>query len=362
MSEPEILFDVVDGIGRIVLNRPRALNALTVAQVGQMDRTLRAWAADPAVRAVIVEGAGDKAFCAGGDIRVLSDAAKAGDDETIRRFFREEYTLNRLIKTYPKPYIAFLNGITMGGGVGISVHGSHRVVTENTVFAMPETGIGMFPDVGGTFFLPRCPGQVGMFLALTGARLKAADCLYAGIGTHAVPAERLEALELALREAVGAAPDGADIAGTVTAVLDRFHQAPGSAPLAAHRSDIDRVFARGTVEEMLAALDVMGDDEDDDWSAGTAARLREKSPTSQKVTVRQMRRGADLDFDDAMRLEYRLALRFMRSPDFVEGVRAAILEKDNAPRWSPASLEAVDDATVDGFFAPLEDGGELVLD
>jgi len=352
MSEPEILFDILDGIGRILLNRPRALNALTVSKVGEMDRTLRAWAADPAVRAVLVEGAGDKAFCAGGDIRVLSDAAKAGDVETIRRFFREEYTLNRLVKGYPKPYIAVLNGITMGGGVGISVHGSHRVVTENTVFAMPETGIGMFPDVGGTFFLPRCPGQVGMYLALTGARLKAADCLYAGIGTHRVPADRLEALEQALRES---GPGAAEVA----AVLDAFHEPPTEpAPLAAHRADIDRVFALETVEAMLAALDEMGEG----WGATTAARLREKSPTSLKVTLRQMRRGAGLDFDGAMRMEYRLALRFMQSPDFVEGVRAVILEKDNAPRWLPATLDAVDDATADGFFAPLEEGDDLPLE
>jgi len=366
MSEPEILFDVVNGIGRILLNRPRALNALTRVKIAEMDQTLRAWATDPAVKAVIVEGAGDRAFCAGGDIRALSDAAKAGDDQSIRGFFREEYTLNRLIKTLPKPYLAVLNGITMGGGVGISVHGSHRIATENTLFAMPETGIGMFPDVGGTWFLPRCPGKIGTWLALTGERLKAADCLYAGIATHIVPANRLAALEDALREAVGAlngAGAGAAVTQAIADVLDGFHEAPVEAPLEPVRADIDRVFALETVEDILAALDGMGEGSGGEtWGARTAERLRQKSPTSLKVTLRQMRLGAGLDFDQAMGIEYRLACRFMRAPDFVEGVRATILEKDNAPRWSPATLDAVDDGVVTAFFGPLDEGDELPLD
>jgi len=364
MSEPEILFDVMNGIGRILLNRPRALNALTRVKIAEMDQTLRAWAADPAVKAVIVEGAGDRAFCAGGDIRALSDAAKAGDDQSIRGFFREEYTLNRLIKTFPKPYLAVLNGITMGGGVGISVHGRYRIATENTLFAMPETGIGMFPDVGGTWFLPRCPGMVGTWLGLTGERLKAADCLYAGIATHIVPTNRLEALEDALREAVSAGHEtGAAVTQAIAEVLDGFHEAPPEAPLEQVRADIDRVFALDTVEYILAALDDLGEGSGDEaWGARTAERLRQKSPTSLKVTLHQMRLGAGLDFDQAMGIEYRLACRFMRAPDFVEGVRATILEKDNAPRWSPAALDAVDDGVVTAFFAPLDEGDELPLD
>ncbi|MQX35041.1 enoyl-CoA hydratase/isomerase family protein [Roseospira navarrensis] len=358
MSEPEILFGVERGLGRILLNRPRALNALTLSKIREMDRTLRAWAADPAVKAVVVEGAGDRAFCAGGDIRALSDAARAGDDATIRGFFREEYTLNRLIKSYPKPYLAFLNGITMGGGVGISVHGSHRIVTENTVFAMPETGIGLFPDVGGTFVLPRCPGAVGTWIGLTGSRLKAADCLHAGIATHVLPAGRLGEVEDALRAALAPAEGPERVWQAITDVLDVFHEEPDAAPLEAMRADIDRAFAGETVEDILAALDAMGED----WGADTAAVLRGKSPTSLKVTLRQLRLGAHLDFDRAMQVEYRLACRFLRRPDFVEGVRATILEKDNAPRWTPETLAAVDEETVAAFFDPLDDGDELKLD
>ncbi|KAA5604148.1 enoyl-CoA hydratase/isomerase family protein [Roseospira marina] len=362
MSEPEILFDVLGGIGRIRLNRPRALNALTLSKIRAMDTTLRTWATDPAVKAVVVEGAGDRAFCAGGDIRVLAEAARTGDDATIRGFFREEYTLDRLIKTYPKPVLPFLNGIVMGGGVGISVHGRYRIVTENTVFAMPETGIGLFPDVGGTYFLPRCPGWVGTWLALTGERLKAADCLYAGIATHVVPAAHLDALEAALRDATAEAetPEAAD--DVVAAVLDRFHEDPGPAPLAPHRAAIDAVFGLDSVEAMLAALDRQAADTgEESWAARTAAILRQKAPTSLKVTLRQMRLGADLDFDAAMQTEFRLACRFLRAPDFVEGVRATLVDKDNRPRWTPATLEAVDATTVDGFFAPLDDREALTF-
>jgi enoyl-CoA hydratase len=358
MSDPEILFDVADGIGRILLNRPKALNALTLAKIADMDRTLRAWADDPAVKAVIIEGAGDKAFCAGGDIRVLSDAAKAGDDDTIRRFFREEYRLDRLIKTYPKPYLAFLNGITMGGGVGISVHGSHRIVTENTVFAMPETGIGMFPDVGGTWFLPRCPGAIGIYLGLTGQRLRAADCLYAGIGTHFVPSDRLEDLEARMREAVREADTPEKVFQAITDTLDVFHEDDDVIPLEAQHAAIDAAFGQQSVEDILAALDRMGPG----WGAETAAQLRTKSPTALKVALQQLYVGPHLDFDRAMQMEYRIATRITRAPDFVEGVRAAILDKDNAPVWTPDTLEAVDDARVRAFFAPLEDGADLSFD
>ncbi|WP_299442047.1 enoyl-CoA hydratase/isomerase family protein [uncultured Rhodospira sp.] len=358
MSEPEILFDIVEGVGRIVLNRPKALNALSLAKIGEMDRTLRGWADDPGVKAVIIEGAGNKAFCAGGDIRVLSDAARAGDDATIRQFFRAEYTLDRLIKTFPKPYLAFLNGITMGGGVGISVHGSHRIATENTLFAMPETGIGMIPDVGGTWFLPRCPGAVGLYLGLTGQRLKAADCLYAGIATHIVPAERLGDLEAGLCEAARRADDADRMWQAITDVLDVFHEDDEAPPLETHRAAIDAAFGQDSVESILSALDGM----DTEWSAQTAATLRGKSPTALKVAFRQLRAGLQLDFDQAMQMEFRLATRITRTPDFSEGVRAAIIDKDNAPRWSPDTLEDVDDDQVRAFFAPLGDGDELAFE
>lgn len=354
----EIQFDVEGGLGRILLNRPKALNALTIEKIAQMDRTLRQWETDPGVKAVVIEGAGDKAFCAGGDIRILSDAAKSGDHETIRRFFWTEYTLNRLIKKYRKPYLAFLNGITMGGGVGISVHGSHRIVTDNTVFAMPETGIGMFPDVGGTWFLPRCPGQLGIYLGLTGARLRAADCVYAGIATHNVAAEQLNELEIAIRRSLSSAEGESAVMQAITSMLDIYHDEDPNPPLAARREDIDRVFGLETIQDMLAALDAMGPG----WGAETAAQLRAKSPTSLKVALRQMRAGPLLTFDRAMQIEYRIAQRIVCAPDFVEGVRAVVVDKDNAPKWSPPSLEAVSEESVRAFFAPLAEADELEFD
>jgi len=357
MSDAEILFDVDGGLGRVLLNRPKALNALTIAKIGEMDRVLRAWAVDPDVKAVVIEGAGDKAFCAGGDIRALADAARSGDMATVHDFFRQEYTLDRLIKTFPKPVLAFLNGITMGGGVGISVHGSHRIVTENTVFAMPETGIGMFPDVGGTHFLPRCPGATGTYLGLTGARLKAADCLYAGIATHCVAAGSLPALEEALREAGRQAADPSAMMQSITDVLDLYHDHQEDPPLENLQGTIDRVFSRDSIEAILEALDGLGTD----WGRKTADGLRAKSPTALKVALKQLRVGARVDFDQAMTIEYRIAHRITASPDFLEGVRAVIIDKDNAPRWTPATLAEVSDDAVRAFFAPLPEGEDLTF-
>ncbi|WP_029010035.1 enoyl-CoA hydratase/isomerase family protein [Azospirillum halopraeferens] len=344
MSEPTVLFETVGAVGRITLNRPRGLNALTLEQIRQIDPALRRWAADPAVAAVVIEGAGEKAFCAGGDIRALFDASAAGDRAALETFFREEYRLNRLIHTYPKPYVALIDGITMGGGVGLSVHGRFRVATERTLFAMPETGIGFFPDVGGTHFLPRCPGELGLYLGLTGARLKTADAHYAGVSTHVVPSTGLAALVGELAE-LHRADDAA-----VRAVLDRHHRDPGPAPVAARQALIDRLFAGATLHDVLAALAGC----DDPWAAETLATLKTKSPWGMAVTFRQLRRGAGLPFDEAMRLEYRMAPRGALDPDFREGVRAVIVDKDNAPRWRHASVDAVDDAEVEALFAPLE--------
>ncbi|MCW2246648.1 enoyl-CoA hydratase [Azospirillum fermentarium] len=327
MSEPTVLFETRGAIGRITLNRPKALNALTLEQIRQIDPALRRWAADPAIAAVVIDGAGDRAFCAGGDIRALYDAAVAGDEAFLVDFYREEYTLNRLIKTYPKPYVALLDGITMGGGVGLSVHGRHRVATERITFAMPETGIGFFPDVGGTYFLPRCPGAVGTYLGLTGARLKVADALYAGIATHVTPSDKLGDLLAALADI----PAGGDADGDVAAVLARFHQDPGPAPLAARREAIDRLFAGTTVTAIKAALAA----DADPWAAETLATLNTKSPTAVAATLEQLRRGKTLDFDDAMRLELTLGVHMALAPDFREGVRAVIVDKDNAPQWQP---------------------------
>ncbi|MEA2782543.1 MAG: enoyl-CoA hydratase [Rhodospirillaceae bacterium] len=344
--EPEILFSRISGIGRVLLNRPKALNALTHQMCDALETRLRAWAADETVKAVVIRGAGERAFCAGGDIRRLYDAGKTGDDYPYR-FWADEYRLDALIKHYAKPYLALLDGITMGGGVGMSVHGSHRLVTEHALFAMPETGIGLFPDVGGSYFLPRCPGRIGLYLGLTGERLRAADLLYSGIATHYVPRARLDALE----EALAAAP------GEVDAVLARFAGDPGPATLAGQRDEIDRLFAGSSLDTVLADLAAEGST----FSRRALDMLATKSPTALRLTFRQLQEGARLGFDDCMRMEWRMVSHVPRHmPDFYEGVRAAIIDKDNRPQWSPPRLADVDEAMIDRFFAAAPKG-ELAL-
>ena len=329
----EILFDERDGIGRVILNRPRALNALTHDMVRALDARLAAWARDDAIAKVVIEGAGRRAFCAGGDIRDLYAVMTRGDAPFIDAFYRDEYSLNHRIHTYPKPYVALIDGVVMGGGVGVSIHGRHRVVTENALFAMPETGIGFFPDVGGAWFLPRMPGEIGMYLGLTGTRLGPADALYCGVATHYVPREHLA-------EAVDD--------------LDGLAADPGPAPIAKNRAAIDRCFAGDSVEAIIEALEA----EKSSWAGETLAALAAKSPTSLKVTFRQLRRGAGLDFAEAMTLEFRLSQRFCASPDFREGVRAAVIDKDRDPKWRPATLAEVGESDIDAYFAPLA-GGDL---
>ncbi|GEO80600.1 enoyl-CoA hydratase/isomerase family protein [Pararhodospirillum oryzae] len=338
MSYDEILFSVADGVAVVTLNRPRALNALTLDKIRHLDPALRVWADDSDVRLVIIEGTGERAFCAGGDVRAMAQAAGQGRFADNETFFAEEYRLNRLIKTYPKPFVALIDGITMGGGVGVSVHGRFRVATERTQVAMPETGIGMLPDVGGTWILPRCPGEVGTWMALTGARQGAADALAAGLATHYVPSERLPELKAALC-APGADPE---------AVLARFHADPGPASWPARQALIDRCFAGDDAETILEALAAEGDP----WAAEARATVLTKSPLSTRVTLRALREGATLDFDGCLRQEYRLASRLTRLPDFAEGVRAVLIDKDNQPRWSPATLDGVDPDAVEALFAP----------
>lgn len=343
----EILFE--DGAVPVVtLNRPRALNALTYPMVLALSRRLVAWRDDPRVAAVIVKGTGGRAFCAGGDIRSLYEERHRVGPEGASRYYWDEYRLNWRVFHFAKPWIALLDGITMGGGVGVSAHGSHRIVTENTVFAMPETGIGLFPDVGATYVLPRLPGAIGMHLGLTGARIGPADCLYVGVGTHHVAAARLPELERALRDLGGRAGD----AGAVDAAIEPFRADAGPPPLAGYRERIDACFGRATLEEVLAALAA----EPTGWGQGQLDILRRKSPTSLRVTFRALREGARLDFDGCMRMEYRLVRRFMAGHDLFEGIRALIVDKDNAPRWRPDRLEAVTPADVDACFAPLPEG------
>lgn len=341
----EALFERNGTLGLITLNRPEALNALTLGMCHAIEAQLHAWRDDAGVRAVAVKGAG-RAFCAGGDIRALYDTGLAKDDYPYR-FYHDEYRLNALIKHYPKPYIALLNGIVMGGGVGVSVHGAHRIVSENLRFAMPETGIGLFPDVGGSYFLSRCPGQLGLFLALTGTRISAADALYCGIATVYVPAAQFGDLETALSKA-----------GNLEAVIAEFAQTPPEAPsLAQHRERIDRIFSHDSVEEIVEALLWEGDS----WASQTRSTILGKSPMSSKVAFRQLREGAKLDFNACMQMEYRLACRFIEGSDFYEGVRATVIDKGQSPHWSPDTLAAISSAGIDAYFAPLGPR-ELILD
>ena len=340
-AEPEVLIAVVRGVGRITLNRPRALNAFTYGMILDVAAALAAWAEDPAVSEVVITGAGERAFCAGGDVRSVTDRLMAGEVGygLSDQFFRDEYRLNRTIRRYPKPYAAILDGITMGGGVGLSIHGGIRVATERTVLAMPEMAIGFFPDVGGGHALARFPDKLGLYMALTGARAGPADCLALGAATHYVSDANLEAL----MAAIGSAP--------IAALLADLAESPGEAPMLAERAAIGRCFGAGGVEAIVAALDAEGGD----WAAATATILRRMSPTSLKVAHRQLDLAAGLDFDANMVMEYRICQRFMAGHDFVEGVRAVLIDKDNAPHWQPATLDAVDEAMVEAYFAPLGD-------
>ncbi len=327
--------------GLITLNRPKALNALNLAMVREMRRALDAWAQDPAVTRVVVQGAGEKAFCAGGDIRQLTEDLKAGRREEALAFWREEYQLNIAIKRYPKPYISLIDGIVMGGGVGVSLHGTHRVAGDRYLFAMPEVGIGFFPDVGATYALPRLPGQTGMYLALTGERVKRADAVILGLATHAVPSGNIEGLREALIDG-----DPVEVA------LSRVATDPDQAPLEAAREIIDSCFSGGSVSEILARLDEAAG-KGSEFAAKTAAGMRTKSPTSMALAFEQVRRGAALDFEEAMKVEFRIVSRIGDGHDFHEGVRAVLIDKDNQPRWQPASLDAVDPAAIERHFASL---------
>lgn len=346
-SPQDVLFARHGRAGLITLNRPQALNAVTLDMIMAMHAKLKEWAQDPEVGHVIIDAAGEKAFSAGGDIRALYEIGKAQNPAFVD-FYRHEYQFNTYLKRYRKPYIALIDGIVMGGGVGVSFHGSHRIAGDRIMFAMPETGIGLFPDVGGTWFLPRCPGETGMYLGLTGARLKAADTLHCGLATHYVPSSRFAELKAALC-------DCADI----DAVIAGFAAHPGAPPLDLHRAAIDKCFAAGSIEAILQALsDTTGPDAD--FAQKTIAALKQKSPTSLKITYRQLREGAHLSFEECMKLEFRIVNRIFHGTDFFEGTRAVVIDKDNQPNWRPSTLSEVSDAMVDAYFAPLGKG-ELVL-
>ncbi len=350
-TPPEILFDRRGAAGLVTLNRPQALNAVTLGMVRTFTRQLQEWQADPAVTRVVLTAAGGRAFSAGGDVRALYDAGTTGRHDEMLAFYGEEYVLNTMIKHYPKPYVALIDGIVMGGGVGLSVHGSHRVAGDRFLFAMPEVSIGFFPDVGATWFLPRLPGELGAYCALTGERLNAADGAAATIATHRVSSSRLSDLADAL---CGTAP--------VDATLAAFAEPAGEGKLAARRGAIDRLFKGDRVEDIVAALDAgaASGGPDAEFAKATADTIRAKSPTSLKLALAQMRAGATLSFQACMQTEFRIVSRVIHGHDFYEGVRAVIVDKDNAPKWRPAVLAEVSDAAIARHFAPLPRDEEWV--
>jgi enoyl-CoA hydratase len=351
VSAGEILFERRGAAGIVTLNRPKALNAVTHAMVLALRTQLDRWAEDAAITRIVITGAGDRAFSAGGDIRALYDLGKAGRHDEALQFWRDEYPLNAVTKNYRKPYVALINGIVMGGGVGVSVHGSHRVAGDRFSFAMPEVGIGFFPDVGATWFLPRMPGELGTYCALTGERFGIADALAGGLATHGISSTRFDDLMDGLTSTVPVEP-----------VLAAFAEPVGEGPIMQRRAVIDRLFVGDMVENILAALDTeaLSRSADAEWAAKTAATIRLKSPLSLKLALAQVRRGKNWDFETCMRMEFRIVSRVIHGHDFYEGVRAVIIDKDNKPRWRPATLPDVDEADVERHFAPLG-SSELVL-
>jgi enoyl-CoA hydratase len=350
-TDPEILFDRRGTAGIVTLNRPAALNAVTRGMAAALQDMLERWRHDGAVSRVIITAAGGRAFSAGGDLRAIYEAGRAGRQGESLAFWREEYVLNTTIKRYPKPYVALIDGIVMGGGVGLSVHGSHRVAGDRFQFAMPEVGIGFFPDVGATWFLPRLPGAIGTYLALTGDRIKAADAVATGVATHRVASARFADLTEALCGAV-----------SVDAILAEFAD-PAPSPLAvlAHRAAIDRLFAGDSVEAIVRRLDseAAAGGGDGGWAGEVAATIRAKAPLSVKLALAQMRRGAAWSFEECMQAEFRIVSRVAYGSDFYEGIRAVIIDKDNRPRWRPATLGEVTMQEVERHFAPVD--AELAL-
>jgi enoyl-CoA hydratase len=340
----EVLIRIEGAVGRLTLNRPQALHALTTEMCRLITDALVTWLDNPIVKLVLIDHSGERGFCAGGDIRMLAQSG-AGDGAAARKFFFDEYRLNHLLFEYPKPVIAIMDGVTMGGGVGLAAPARYRVATERTTYAMPETGIGLFPDVGGGWFLPRMPGHIGLWLALTGARIKAADCELIGMATDFMESGKVEAFKAALI---------ADPAAVET-LLTEYEGDAGRPTIAQHQDEIDRIFGHDSVEAIVAALEAA----DTDWARDQLKVLATKSPQTMKVAFRQLKLGGlAKTFAENMAMEYRIGARVVQRPDFIEGVRAVIVEKDNAPKWSPAALEGVSEALLDEIFAPLASAQE----
>jgi enoyl-CoA hydratase len=337
-DSPHVLVRTEGRAGFITLNRPKAINALTHAMVRRIDETLAAWEDDPAIGTVVIEGAGERGLCAGGDIRAIHDDARSGGRASVG-FWRDEYRLNARIARYPKPYVAFMDGIVMGGGVGVSAHGSVRVVTERSRVAMPETGIGFVPDVGGTYLLARAPGELGTHLALTGAQAGAADALLTGLADHFVPSHDLPRLA----EELTRAPAHEAVA--------RFSRPAPPGELAGRRAWIDACYAAKTVETVVDRLTDSGVPE----AKEAATTLLSRSPVALKVTLAAIRRARHLDsLESVLDMEFRLSCAALSSADLVEGIRAQVVDKDRDPRWSPPTLAEVTDDVVARYFAPAD--------
>lgn len=343
-----------NGVGRITLNRPDALHALNEDMCAQILKALNTWSDDPRVYLVLVDHLdGSRGFCAGGDIRMLAESG-AGDGSSARQFFATEYRMNAAIHNFQKPYVSILDGVTMGGGVGLSVHGSYRVSTERTLFAMPETGIGLFPDVGGGWFLPRLIGELGTWLALTGARLKGSDVTAAGVGTHHMPSELIANLKSKFLQA----DFSIDAVGMVDGILNGMKHTVSEGSFTTHMETINSCFKSNRAEYIIAALK----DNGGEWALTQIESLSKKSPRTIKVALRQLREGAAFKrFEDNMVNEYRIGARQVQSADFLEGVRAVIIDKDYAPKWAPSRLEDISDETIDAVFAPLDSDEELTF-
>jgi enoyl-CoA hydratase len=345
-SSEDLLVDRVGILGRIALNRPKAINAFTHAMALEMHAALRGWADDPTVGAVLVTGAGERGLCAGGDIRAIHADALAGGTATLD-FWRDEYRLNAAIARYPKPIVAIMHGLVMGGGIGVSAHAAQRIVTDGSVLGMPEVGIGLVPDVGGTWLLSRAPGELGTHIALSAARLGPGDAIELGLADWYVPTDSLTALAGALADI----PAGeTDVPGAVGEAVQHLARPAPWSDLAAGRAWIDDCYAADSVEEILARLDAAPEPE----ASATAKEISGKSPTSLKVTLSALRRARELDSLEAeLNQELRVSTRCFTEPDLAEGIRAQVIDKDRNPRWSPPTLDQVTADDVEGYFAPL---------
>jgi enoyl-CoA hydratase/carnithine racemase len=340
-DDQDVLSKVEGCAGIITLNRPKALNALSLSMIREITRLLIEWKDDPEVRTVIIQSGSEKAFCAGGDIRSVYEARRQGDQNYMAAIFQEEYLLNFMIHMYPKPYISLIDGIAMGGGLGISIHGSHRIVTERSVLAMPETNIGFFPDVGSCYFLNRCPGEIGTFLGVLGESIVAEDALYAGLATHRLPSQELSQVFQALTHAQSAAE--------VDDILQDAAGGQSDCFLQTHRNLIDRCFSYNTIEEIFEALQQESTPVVREWLKGTL----KKSPTSLKLALALLRRTKGMPLREVLALDFQVSRHCVEGADFFEGVRAVLVDKDQNPAWKPAHLNEVTQQMIETYFVPI---------